>query len=37
MLRQLAEDAGLTEGDIVRQAIRRTWSERFGDRKPPKN
>jgi hypothetical protein len=35
MLRALAEADGLSASDVVRQFIRRTYAERFGD-KPPK-
>jgi uncharacterized protein (DUF1778 family) len=36
MLQALADADGLSASDIVRTLIRRAYSERFGDRKPPK-
>jgi len=34
MLRALAEGDGLSQSDVVRQFIRRTYRERYGDKKP---
>jgi hypothetical protein len=36
MLRALAEGDGLSQSDVVRQFIRRTYRERFGEKKPKK-
>jgi hypothetical protein len=36
MLRQLADDDGLTAADVLRQFIRRTYAERHGQAKPKK-
>jgi hypothetical protein len=36
MLRTLAEADGLSSADIIRTLIRRTYAERFGDKKPTK-
>ena len=34
MIHMLAEHAGLTASDIVRQHIRQAYAETFGDKKP---
>lgn len=36
MLQALAKAAGLKESDILRQMIRRDYTEQFGDKKPGK-
>lgn len=36
MLRALAEADGLSQSDVVRVFIRRSYAERFGDKKPRK-
>jgi hypothetical protein len=36
MLQALARRAGLRESDVIRQAIRREYSEHFGTKKPGK-
>ena len=37
MLRALAENSGLAAADVIRQAIRREFREKFGDRPPKKS
>jgi hypothetical protein len=34
MLQALAKDTGLKESDVLRQMVRRDYSERFGKKKP---
>jgi len=34
MLQALADDAGLSSSDIVRQLIRAAYKDKFGDKKP---
>ncbi|HMI85110.1 MAG TPA: hypothetical protein VK550_13505 [Polyangiaceae bacterium] len=34
MLKQLADDDGLTAADVIRQYIRRTYAEKHGSKKP---
>jgi hypothetical protein len=34
MLQALSKEAGLKESDVLRQMIRRDYSEKFGKRKP---
>jgi len=37
MLRVLAEADGLSSADIIRTLIRRSYAERFGEKKPTKS